>query len=292
MAIQNTADLKVQLVDQMEESWSECSRNDDQKTFKENLQEMMSMMLNCPLYGRGGDGSIYITVDNYIIDTIYANPSPSDIVDICRSVFLKQYIDIIEVIKLCYVDLHFYERSKRNSRVDQACFVLLWLVELIQLRDPELFETVLKMFCEDLDLGYKLSFSVSWRLPTKEGMLDILDVFIDRFIKAVANAEIILPASYRVSLLTDWISTLSKLISYTSSRNRFHTGNRFEGSLEEGIIAIAETLSFSEQKDIYNIWKFHDRPTGIAIEWWSKKVSDAHRALTSSNDPALRDIKA
>jgi len=117
-------------------------------------------------------------------------------------------------------------------------------------------------------------------------MLDILDVFIDRFIKAVANAEIILPASYRVSLLTDWISTLSKLISYTSSRNRF------EGSLEEGIIAIAETLSFSEQKDIYNIWKFHDRPTGIAIEWWSKKVSDAHRALTSSNDPALRDIKA
>ena len=75
MANQNTADVKVQLLDQ--ESWSEWStRNDDQKTFKENLQEMMSMMLNCPLYGRGRDGSIYITVDNYIVDTIYANPSP------------------------------------------------------------------------------------------------------------------------------------------------------------------------------------------------------------------------
>ena len=45
-------------------------------------------------------------------------------------------------------------------------------------------------------------------------MLDILDVFIDRFIKAVANAEIILPASYRVSLLTNWLSTLDNLISY------------------------------------------------------------------------------
>ena len=75
MANQNTADVKVQLLDQ--ESWSEWStRNDDQKTFKENLQEMMSMMLNCPLYDRGRDGSIYITVDNYIVDTIYANPSP------------------------------------------------------------------------------------------------------------------------------------------------------------------------------------------------------------------------
>ena len=45
MANQNTVDVKVQLLDQ--ESWSEWSRNDDQKTFKENLQEMMSMMLNC-----------------------------------------------------------------------------------------------------------------------------------------------------------------------------------------------------------------------------------------------------
>ena len=105
----------------------------------------------------------------------------------------------------------------------------------------------------------------------------------------MANAEIILPASYRVSLLTNWLSTLDNLISYTSTRNRFHTRNRFEGSLEEGIIAIAETLSFSEQKSIYNNWKFLDRRR--ALEWWTRKVSDSHR-LTSSNDPALQDIKA
>ena len=78
---------------------------------------MMLTMSNFPLFVRGGDKSIYITVESYVADAINANPF-SDIVDICRSVVMKKFIDIIEVINLCEVNFHIYERSKRNSRVD------------------------------------------------------------------------------------------------------------------------------------------------------------------------------
>ena len=78
---------------------------------------MMSMVSNFPLYIRGGDMSIYITVESYVADAINANPF-CYILDICKSVVLKKFIDIIEVINLCEVNFHIYERSKRNSRVD------------------------------------------------------------------------------------------------------------------------------------------------------------------------------
>ena len=56
-------------------------------------------------------------MDSYVADAINANPF-FDIVDMCRFVVLKKFIDIIKVINLCEVNFHIYERSKRNSRID------------------------------------------------------------------------------------------------------------------------------------------------------------------------------
>ena len=85
---------------------------------------------------------------------------------------MKQFIDNIDnVIRLCNTTLKF----RSGPRIDHACFVLLWLVDVIQRCDMELFETVLKMFCEDVIISNQL-FSVVALRSSKEAMIDILYV--------------------------------------------------------------------------------------------------------------------
>ena len=107
---------------------------------RENLEEMIKITNNCPLYGREGEGRIYVIAKKCIIDAINENPT-SDIENIYRYVILKQFIDNIDnVIRLCNTTL----KIRSGPRIDQACFVLLWVVDVIQKCDMELFETVLE----------------------------------------------------------------------------------------------------------------------------------------------------
>ena len=81
---------------------------------RENLEEMMKIMNNCPFYGHEGEGRIYITVEKCIVDAINENPT-SDIVDICRFVILKQFIyNIDNVTRLCNTNLRF----RSGPRID------------------------------------------------------------------------------------------------------------------------------------------------------------------------------
>ena len=138
---------------------------------RENLEEMMKIMNNCPLYGREGEGRIYVIAEKCIIDAINENTT-SDIENIYRYVIFKQFIDNIDnVIKLCNTTLKF----RSGPRIDHACFVLLWVVDVIQQCDMELFETILKMFCEDAIISNQL-FSVVALRSSKEAMIDILYV--------------------------------------------------------------------------------------------------------------------
>ena len=102
---------------------------------------------------------------------------------------------------------------------------------------------------------------------------------IGRFIKVVVNAEVILPTSYRVSLVTSWFSTLYHIISYT------FTQKRFQVPFEEGMIVIAETLPFSEQETVYNVWN-NVNPCR-ANDWWiQKEVNHAYHSM-SNNDSTV-----
>ena len=103
-------------------------------------------------------------------------------------------------------------------------------------------------------------------------MVAILHIVVGRFIKAVANTENIIPVYYRLSLIRNWLGTITKLISYTS------TQDRFQGSLEGGIIAVADTLSFEEQEEFYVLLSSVN--PCIAFEWWTKKL---HHAYCSTN---------
>ena len=242
-------------------------------TMRENLEEMIEIMNNWPLYGHEREGRIYITAEKFVVDVINEKPT-SDIAEICRSAIWKQFIDNVgNVIRLCNEDM---TNFRSGQRIEQACFVLLWVVDVIQQCDMELFETVLKMFCEDSILSDKLLSMVALgsSKESKEAMIDILDMSIGRFIKAVANVEVILPASYRASLVRNWFSTLSSLISYT------YTQNRFEGPLVEGMTLIAETLPLSEQETVFNLWN-NFNPCR-ANEWWiQKELNHAYRSTSS-----------
>ena len=95
---------------------------------RESLEEIMKLMNNWTSYGHEGEGRIYVTAEKCIIDAINGNPT-SDIENICRYVILKQFIDNIDnVIRLCNTTLKF----RSGPRIDHACFVLLWVVDVIQ----------------------------------------------------------------------------------------------------------------------------------------------------------------
>ena len=64
-------------------------------TMRENLEEMIEIMNNWPLYGHEREGRIYITAEKFVVDVINEKPT-SDIAEICRSAIWKQYIDNIE----------------------------------------------------------------------------------------------------------------------------------------------------------------------------------------------------
>ena len=55
--------------------------------------------------------------------------------------------------------------------------MLLWVVDVIQQCDMELFETVLKMFCEYSIISDQLFSMVALR-SSKEAMIDILNMSI------------------------------------------------------------------------------------------------------------------
>jgi hypothetical protein len=177
----------------------------------------------------------------------------------CRSVLVKEFSVNIELIKCERVASH---------RINNACATLLYLVEVIQHCDTELFETLLKMFSDDASLRSALNCIGHRKIHVK----DILDVF-NRFLKALGDGEIITPTSFRVSFLTNWVETMVKLVY-----GRLE-GDRILEALERGIINVAETLPLVDKRRIYQILEeaFRDNSSarGIALDWWGNTLHDA-----------------
>jgi len=239
---------------------------------EETLQEMLSMISS-----ESTNSTLHCTVEKYIEDNIKAD-STSDIADTCRAALLKEFCAHVQAIKskMGIKYRHGTQWVDNTEYIDDISW-LLRLVDLIQRCDGELFETVLKVFCEDGDLPTP----VTKVIRSKEAMVDILDLLVNRFLKPVGNGEIITPASFRVSFLETWVATMSTLIFKINSKSKNPLGkDKFQEPLERGIIGVAETLPLIQQRRIYKIWidafKSNSMDISRAFEWWTKKLQGAH----------------
>jgi len=217
------------------------------------------------------DHSEYI--EEYIVGFFEANAS---FAKICGSALVKEFSTNIE-------------RAKSDKyAILTACTALLWIVNVIQRCDGQLFEISFKLFCQDAELpiainrsysGY--SGSVSPYSGLKKPILGLkvntplLDL-IDRFLNCLGNGEIITSTLFRVSFLTNWVPVIVAQLNH-------------KNQLEKSIIDVAETLSSVEQRRIYNIWKKTLSKTHTENIWketltkthtetfncWAKKVEDS-----------------
>lgn len=220
-------------------------------------------------------------IEQYVVESYKANPS-SEIADVCRSVIVKEFSDNVELIKSEDEDLH------------SICRSILWLLDLIQRCDDEgLYETVLKLFCEDVDL---LQAVCSLRHRTnirRDSLKCLLDIIINRFLKRLASGEIITPSSFRNLFLTNWVPALVNNIFFLRSITKYDTFviDAFEEDLEKGMICIAETLLLPEQKRFYNIWEDAYRNNNMnsnrAFEWWTKILTEGHHMSSHPVDYAI-----
>jgi hypothetical protein len=125
---------------------------------------------------------------------------------------------------------------------------------------------LLKCFCED---GYLRDSAKYIRV----GVEVKVDILLDRILNAMGNGEIITPASFRVSFLTNWLDAMVMLIAH----HPMHAEKLL--TLERGIMDVADTLPLADQKLIYNIWKDVFKRLGMdqsnALKWWAQKVQDA-----------------
>ena len=211
-------------------------------------------------YGLTRDG-----IEKYIVGYFKGNTSAA-IADKCKSVLLKDIMDNIEHIK---------SNNNDKDKKNRACSALLWLIGVIRQCDGKLFQNVLYLFCEDTDLGKALT---SIKSENHKLELATVNTLMNSFLEAMGNGEIVTPSSFRLSFLKNWVGTMITLISGFSRHDR----NKYLemlAALDKGIANLAETLSFGDQKLIYNIWinafMKHPMHPCIAIQWWAAKLQDA-----------------
>lgn len=236
------------------------------KMLEEALEGMLSIISNGSNFRLSQYRNIRSTVENYIVQNLEANAS-LDIADMCRSVILNKFSDIIKRLK------------SKDDGVEHVCSVFLWLLDLIQQCDDELCEKVIRLFCEDVDVVESVQQNKNRSFA--EAMLTIL---VNRFLEYLVNGKIVMPTSFRISFLTNWVPVIVKLICILPSSG----GLPFWDQLERGMIDVAGTLPLIEQKRFYNIWVEEYRRNGkdisTAFEWWIQKLHDAHHPLEGFGD--------
>nr|ABK27128.1 unknown [Picea sitchensis] len=220
------------------------SDSDHIEMLKDSLQELLCRTLNVK------DG-FRNTAEKHMSEYFKAEASPA-VKDACRSALLKEFSGDVERIK------------SEDKNIELYWNRLSWLVGVIQSCDGKLFETVLKLFCEDTNLRNSINEKALHGFA-----YFILNILCNRFLKAMGNGDIITPSSFRVFFLTNWVETMVHV----------STWSRFETCYDTGIIEVAETLPLVEQKRIYDIWKDalikHSRSTSIAFNWWVEKIHEA-----------------
>jgi len=196
-------------------------------------------------------------IEEYIVGFFEANAS---FAKTCRSALLKEFTANIERVK------------SDKYAILTACSALLWILNVIQRCDGELFETAFKFFCEDAELPVAInrsytanSASISPYSGLKKPVLGLnipLFNLIDQFLNCLGNGEIITSTLFRVSFLTNWVPVIAVNLNH-------------KNKLEKGIINVAETLPPVEQRRIYNIWKETlTKNHTEAFNCWSKKIED------------------
>nr|ABK24906.1 unknown [Picea sitchensis] len=158
---------------------------------KDSLQELLSRTLKNEFETR-------TRAEKHMSEYFKAEVSPA-VKDACRSALLKEFSGDVERIK------------SEDKNIELYCNRLSWLVGVIQSCDGKLFETVLKLFCEDTNLRN----SINEKTPERSAYF-ILNILRNRFLKAMGNGDIITPKSFRVFLLTNWVETMVHLNVYYS----------------------------------------------------------------------------
>jgi len=242
------------------------------KMLEEALEGMLSIILDIPKSRLSIN--IYNTVEKYIEQNMETNASLG-IADVCRSVLLNKCSDVIKRLK------------SNDDDVEYFCAVFLWFVDLIHRCDEELCGKVMRLFCEDVDVMKRVR-----QYKRKCIVEQLLFILVDRFLKYLVDGKIIMPASFRISFLTNWVPVMVKLICTLPSTSPLASSLSekiiIQELLERGMMDVAGTLPLVEQKRIYNIWveeyQRNELDTSRAFGWWTKKLHDAHHPLEDFGD--------
>lgn len=221
-------------------------------------------------------------IEKFVVESYRANAS-SEIADVCRSVILKEFSDNVEIIK-----------SAEDNDLRDVSRSILWLLDLIKRCEAEgLYEKVLRLFCEDVELLHAVQTLQHRANIGRDTLKHLLDILINRFLKCLAKGELITPTSFRNYFLTNWVPALVTNIHYLRSITRDDTFviDDFEETMEKGIICIAETLHLPEQNQFYYIWEEAYRINSInsnrAFEWWTKRLTEGHLMSGHPADDAI-----
>ncbi|KAH9295651.1 hypothetical protein KI387_039239 [Taxus chinensis] len=186
-----------------------------------------------------------ITMERYIVANFEEDVPPA-IQNIFRETLLNKCKLIIEGIK--------YGNPSEG---------LLWLLDVIKLCKREMFESAFKIFAEDAQLANIIlkpqtersgqSFEEDWQNRT----IHLLDVLVDRFLKALANGEIIIPKSMRISFLILWVPVMIFLLCRFVARSPFdfssdNSSLEYSKRFEEGVTKVIGSVPVEDQKRIFN----------------------------------------
>jgi len=238
-----------------------CSSRDksscaDLDTLKQTLQDMLSTMSF-----RSKNSVRRREVEKYIVGFFEAakKSSAKGIAETCRDALLEEFRANVERIK-------FNEFSEAEEVALNAWSNLLWLFDVSRCCDGKLYQTFIELFCADGFLRDSAKYS-------RVGVEVKVDILLDRILNPMGNGEIINPASFRVSFLTNWLDTMVTLIADHPMHHEKMS------ALERGIMDVADTLPLPNQKLIYSIWKDVFERLSIdqsnGLKWWAQKVLDA-----------------
>ncbi|GLJ34427.1 hypothetical protein SUGI_0692260 [Cryptomeria japonica] len=151
--------------------------------FKKKLPQMLSDI---------GKNSIPLSMSRLIMEQqlskIFQGNAFPPMQEVCRDAIINEFSLKIEGIK-----------KSQEFDIAGDCNHLLWLVDITKLCNIEIFKTAFKMFVEDLQLGdillHKGEFLYSDRARSQSFSNYLLQILVDRFLKGLANGDIIVPKS-------------------------------------------------------------------------------------------------
>ncbi|KAH9295654.1 hypothetical protein KI387_039242, partial [Taxus chinensis] len=220
-------------------------------------------------------------VQKYIVE-IFKGNAPTAMQEICRDALLSQFRLKMECIK--------YEkfRDVRNS----ACEDVLWLIDTSKLCNPKIFETAFQMCVEDAQLANILvthrvqdtkhahisgnQLHSEWQLSS---LCCVIDVFVHRFLKALAIGDIVTSKSFRISFLTRWVPVMAYLICQLTQlcSGEFNRRNSdlpldYSNEFENGVAKVIGSVPLDDQKLLFmhlvDASQKFQTPEREAFQWW------------------------